>query len=561
MADGDMNMTDYDETRATFALDVPERFNYTRDVIDAWAERDPDKLALIAVEDDGTTAQRLSFADLSHRADRAAAFLSSLGVSAGDRLFVMLPRVVEWYDVLLGAFKIGAVPMPATTQLQTNDIAYRIARSQSTVAITDADGSGKIDAARDRCPDLAHLITTGDAVGDWRSLADGMDNTDDPAPAHDTAADDPLLIYFTSGTTGHPKMVPHTHASYGIGHQVTARFWHDLRPDDVHWTVSDTGWAKAAWGKLFGQWSIGSAVVMWNPQGKPDFTTMAAMIAGHDVTTFCAPPTIYRALVQLDLSEYDFSTLRHCTAAGEPLNPETFEAWKDATGTEVHDGYGQTETVNIVANFRCVPIKPGSMGKPVPGFDLAVVDDDLNELDPGNEGQIAVRITPDRPVGLFSAYWDDDEANATSFRGDWYLTGDRAHIDEDGYFWFVSRDDDIIISAGYRIGPFEVESAIIEHPGVAETAVIGVPDSERGQVVKAFVVLADDHAASDDLATEIQDHVKTTTAPYKYPRYVEFVDELPKTVSGKVRRVELRERDGVEEAADATDAAETRDDR
>lgn len=550
MTDDGMNMTDYEQTRATFMLDVPERFNYTCDVIDAWAERDPDKLALIAVEGDGTTAQRLSFADLSHRADRAAAFLASLGVSAGDRLFVMLPRVVEWYDVLLGAFKIGAVPMPATTQLQPNDIAYRIERSEATVAITDAAGADKIDDARDRCPDLAHLITTGETGGDWRSLAEGMAATGDPAPAHDTAADDPLLIYFTSGTTGHPKMVPHTHASYGIGHQVTARFWHDLRADDVHWTVSDTGWAKAAWGKLFGQWSIGSAILMWNPQGKPDFATMAGMIAGHGVTTFCAPPTIYRALVQLDLSDYDFSSLRHCTAAGEPLNPETFEAWKDATGTEVHDGYGQTETVNIVANFRCVPIKPGSMGKPVPGFDLAVVDDDLNELDPGNEGQIAVRISPDRPVGLFSGYWRDDEANAESFRGDWYLTGDRAHIDEDGYFWFVSRDDDIIISAGYRIGPFEVESAIIEHPAVAETAVIGVPDSERGQVVKAFVVLAADHAASDDLATEIQDHVKTTTAPYKYPRYVDFVDELPKTVSGKVRRVELREQEGVEDASE-----------
>lgn len=550
MADDGMNMTDYEQTRATFTLDVPERFNYTRDVIDAWAERDPDKLALIAVEDDGTTAQHLSFADLSHRADRAAAFLASLGVSAGDRLFVMLPRVVEWYDVLLGAFKIGAVPMPATTQLQPNDIAYRIERSEATVAITDAAGVEKVDVARDRCPGLAHLITTGEPDSDWGSLADGMDGADGPGQTHDTAADDLLLIYFTSGTTGHPKMVPHTHASYGIGHQITARFWHDLGPDDIHWTVSDTGWAKAAWGKLFGQWSIGSAILMWNPQGKPDFATMASMIAAHGVTTFCAPPTIYRALVQLDLAQYDLSSLRHCTAAGEPLNPETFEAWKNATGTEVHDGYGQTETVNIIANFRCLPIKPGSMGKPVPGFDLAVVDDDLNELDPGNEGQIAVRIKPDRPVGLFSGYWRDDEANAESFRGDWYLTGDRAHIDEDGYFWFVSRDDDIIISAGYRIGPFEVESAIIEHPAVAETAVIGVPDSERGQVVKAFVVLAADHTASDDLAAEIQDHVKTTTAPYKYPRYVDFVDELPKTVSGKVRRVELREQEGVEHASE-----------
>ncbi len=543
MTDDVMNMTDYDETRATFSLDVPDRFNYTRDVIDDWARREPERLALIAVETDGHTARRLSFGDLSRRADRTAAFLASLGVGPGDRVFVMLPRVVEWYDVLLGAFKLGAVPMPATTQLQPNDIAYRIERSSAAIVVTDAAGADKVDVARHRCPDLAHLITTGDAHGDWGALAEGVAERRDEVTAHDTAADDPLLLYFTSGTTGHPKMVLHTHASYGIGHEITARFWHDLRPDDVHWTVSDTGWAKAAWGKLFGQWSLGCAVLLWNPQGRPDFGVMAGMLAEHGVTTFCAPPTIYRALVQLDLSRYDVSTLRHCTAAGEPLNPETFNAWRDATGIEIHDGYGQTETVNIVANYRCLPIKPGSMGRPAPGFDIAVVDDDLNVLEPGNEGQIAVRVSPERPVGLFAGYWHDDEATAAAFRGDWYLTGDRAHVDEDGYFWFVSRDDDIIISAGYRIGPFEVESAIIEHPAVAETAVIGVPDRDRGQVVKAFVVLAADHTGSDELATAIQDHVKSATAPYKYPRHVEFVDELPKTVSGKVRRVELRERE------------------
>jgi acyl-coenzyme A synthetase/AMP-(fatty) acid ligase len=543
MADDRMNMRDYEATRASFSLDVPARFNYTRDVIDAWAADEPDRLALIAVEDDGETAQHVTFGELGRRADRTAAFLAALGVSAGDRIFVMLPRVVEWYDVLLGACKLGAIPMPATIQLQPNDIAYRIERAEATVAITDAAGVPKVDVARERTPGLAHLVTTGDAEGDWRSLADHRSDAGDPITAHDTASDDPLLIYFTSGTTGHPKMVLHTQASYGIGHQITARFWHDLRPEDVHWTLSDTGWAKAAWGKLFGQWTIGCTVLMWNPVGRPDFDVLAGMIARHGVTTFCAPPTIYRALVQLDLSQYDFSTLRHATAAGEPLNPETFTAWQEATGTEIHDGYGQTETVNIVANYRCLPKKPGSMGKPTPGFDVAVVDGDLNVLGPGNEGQVAVRVAPERPVGLFAGYWHDDAADEASFRGDWYLTGDRAHVDEDGYFWFVSRDDDIIISAGYRIGPFEVESAIIEHPAVAETAVIGVPDPDRGQVVKAFVVLARDHSGSDDLAREIQDHVRTVTAPYKYPRQIEFVEELPKTVSGKIRRVELRERE------------------
>jgi acyl-coenzyme A synthetase/AMP-(fatty) acid ligase len=543
MADDRRNMVDYDETRASFSLEVPDRFNYTRDVVDVWAADEPDRLALIAVEGDGKTAQHVTFGDLSRRADRTASFLASLGVSAGDRIFVMLPRVVEWYDVLLGACKLGAIPMPATVQLQPKDIAYRIERAEATVAVADAGGVAKVDVALERAHGLAHLITTGAAEGDWLALADHVEDAGAPVTAHDTAADDPLLIYFTSGTTGHPKMVLHTQASYGVGHQITARFWQDLRPDDVHWTVSDTGWAKAAWGKLFGQWALGATVLMWNPVGRPDFDVLAGMIATHAVTTFCAPPTVYRALVQLDLSRYDLSTLRHCTAAGEPLNPETFNAWRDATGIEIHDGYGQTETVNIVANYRCLPKKPGSMGKPTPGFDIAVVDPDLTVLGPGSEGQVAVRVAPERPIGLFAGYWQDDDANAAAFQGDWYLTGDRAYVDEDGYFWFVSRDDDIIISAGYRIGPFEVESAIIEHPAVAETAVIGAPDPDRGQVVKAFVVLAKDHEASDELAREIQDHVRTVTAPYKYPRQIEFIDELPKTVSGKIRRVELRERE------------------
>ena len=543
MTDAAPNMADYEVTRQAFDLEVPERFNYARDVIDAWARTDSDRLALLAVGPDGGASQRLTFADLRQRSNRAAAFLAELGVAPGDPLFVMLPRVPAWYDVLLGAFKLGAVPMPGTVQLQPADIAYRIGQAEATVAITDQTGVAKVNAALEGCPTLTHLITTGAGSGEWRSLDDGMaDGADIPA-VHDTAASDPLLIYFTSGTTGYPKMVLHTHASYGIGHQITARFWHDLGPDDLHWTVSDTGWAKAAWGKLFGQWSIGAGVFLWDAPGKPDLDLMLRMIGDHGVTTFCAPPTVYRGLVQLDLSRYDLSSLRHCTAAGEPLNPETFHAWKAATGMEIHDGYGQTETVNVLANYRCLPKKPGSTGKPAPGFEVAVLDGDLRVLEAGNEGQIAIRVRPTRPVGLFAEYWRDEAANDNAFQGDWYLTGDRAYVDEDGYFWFVSRDDDLIISAGYRIGPFEVESAVIEHPAVAETAVIGIPDAQRGQVVKAFVVLVGGYEPSDQLAREIQDHVRSVTAPYKYPRHIEFIDELPKTVSGKIRRVELRERE------------------
>jgi acyl-coenzyme A synthetase/AMP-(fatty) acid ligase len=285
-------------------------------------------------------------------------------------------------------------------------------------------------------------------------------------------------------------------------------------------------------------------VIAWNAQGKPDFDQMLQMIIDHGATAFCAPPTIYRNFVTRDLSGYDFSKLRHCMAAGEALNPETFNAWKAATGTEIRDGYGQTETVNLLANYPCMPIKPGALGKPTPGFDVAVVDADGNPLGPGNEGQIAVRVKPERPLGLFVEYWQDPEATAAAHIGDWYLTGDRARVDEDGYFWFTARADDVIISAGYRIGPFEVESVIMEHPAVQEVACIGVPDHERGQVVKAFVVLVPGRSPSDELAAEIQEHVKATTAPYKYPRKIEFIEELPKTVSGKIRRVDLRARPG-----------------
>jgi acyl-coenzyme A synthetase/AMP-(fatty) acid ligase len=431
--------------------------------------------------------------------------------------------------------------MPGTTQLKGKDIVYRVNRAEASMVVTDPDGAAVVESIRDQCPTLKAYVVMGGGADGWMDGDAGRDEASvDPLPGDPTASEDPMLIYFTSGTTGNPKMVLHTHASYGIGHQITARFWQDLGPGDIFWGVSDTGWAKAAWSKLFGQWAVGATVMAWNAQGKPDFDQMLQMIVDHGVTVFCAPPTIYRNFVTKDLSRYDFSKLRHCLAAGEALNPETFNAWRDATGTEIHDGYGQTETVNLLANYPCLPKKPGALGKPTPGMDVAVVDVDGQSLGPGNEGQIAVRVKPQRPPGLFVEYWKDPVATAAAHVGDWYLTGDRARIDEDGYFWFISRADDVIISAGYRIGPFEVESVIMEHPSVQETACIGVPDPERGQVVKAFVVLAPGFEASEALAFEIQEYVKQNTAPYKYPRQVEFIDELPKTVSGKVRRTELR---------------------
>ncbi len=544
VSDTQTNMPDYEDARRAFQLEVPAAFNYGRDVVDHQARVRPDALALLALDPQGEEAQRLSFRDLSERSNRAANFLAAQGVATGDRIFLMMPRIPQWYDVMLGAFKIGAVPMPGTVQLTPKDIRYRIDIAEATVAVTDPEGAAKVDEVASTLPTIRQRIVAGGAYGEWVSLEEGMERASASAPETvPTAASDPLLIYFTSGTTGQPKMVLHTHASYGIGHEITARFWMDLRPGDLHWTISDFGWAKAAYGKLFGQWRLGAAVLVWDGRGKPEFDQMLHIAEQHGVTTFCAPPTIYRQFVQMDLSRYDLSRMRHAMAAGEPLESETFEVWKQATGLEIHDGYGQTETCITVANYPSLRKKPGSMGKPSPGYDVAVVDDDGVPVESGVEGQIAIKVKPERPVGLFSEYWKDPKRTSEVFRGDWYLSGDRARVDEDGYFWFGSRADDVIISAGYRIGPFEVESVVIEHPSVAETAVIGVPDRERGQVVKAFVVLAKGQTASPDLAGEIQQFCKESTAPYKYPRHIEFVNELPKTISGKIRRVELRERE------------------
>jgi acyl-coenzyme A synthetase/AMP-(fatty) acid ligase len=552
MRDLPPNMTDYLQTRATFRLEVPEVYNYARDVVDDWAAKEPGKLALLAVGPDGGDPRRYSFADLAASSNRAANFLAARGLRKGDRVFVMLPRIPEWYDVVLGCIKLGAVPMPGTTLLTARDIAYRLERAGATAAVTDAEGVSKVDVAAEPLglEPLERLWVgdpeAGDAVPQgWSSWVSGLEEASErPPDVEPTRADDPLLIYFTSGTVAYPKMVLHTQASLGIGHQITARFWQDLKPTDLHWTLSDFGWAKAAWGKLFGQWALGAANFLWDLRGKPDFDLMLRLIGRHGVSTFCAPPTVYRGLVQLDLSAYDWSGLRHCVSAGEPLNPEVIKIWRDATGLTIYDGYGQTETVNLLANYRCMPVRPGSMGKPTPGFDVCVVDDDGNVLGPREEGHVAVRVKPDRPVGLFREYWRDPEATAGAFRGDWYYTGDRAEVDEDGYFWFVGRSDDVIISSAYRIGPFEVESALVEHAAVAEAAVVGKPDPDRGQIVKAFVILAPGHAGSQALVVELQDHCKRVSAPYKYPREIEFVDELPKTISGKIRRVELRDREG-----------------
>jgi acyl-coenzyme A synthetase/AMP-(fatty) acid ligase len=538
-------MTDYEETRRSFRWDVPERFNFARDVVDAWATRDPARLALLAVDPSGGNPRGFTFGDLSRASNRAANLLAAQGVGRGDGVFLMLPRIPEWHVAVLGCMKLGAVPMPGTSLLTGRDIAYRIDRAGAVAAITDGEGVPKVDEAREACGSLRTCLSVDEEAGPgWLGWDEGIerasDRSPDPVPTH---PDDPLILYFTSGTTGHPKMVLHTQASYGIGHEVTARFWQDLHPGDLHWTVTDMGWAKAAWGKLFGQWRMGAAVFVWDVRGRMDFDVALRLIGEHGITTFCAPPTVFRAVVLMDLATYDWGRLRHVVAAGEPLNPETIRIWREATGLTIHDGYGQTETVNLVANYRCLPVREGSMGKPAPGFDVRVVDDDGQPLGVGETGHVAVRVSPERPVGIFKEYWKDPEATANSVRGDFYDTGDTAFTDEDGYLWFVGRADDVITSSAYRIGPFEVESALVEHRAVAEAAVVGKPDPFRGEIVKAFVALKPGYEPSEDLVKDIQDFVKSITAPYKYPREIEFVDELPKTVSGKIRRIELRQRE------------------
>ena len=537
-------MTDYEAERANFRLDVPQRFNFVLDVLERRAANSPDGLALVALDAAGAETARYSWAEMARETRRMGNALMGLGVKKGDPLFIMLPRIPEWYVAALGAIRIGAIPMPGTNLLTGKDIEYRIQRANAVVAITDSEGAAKIDSVAGNLETLQHRIVVGEAPSAGWTPFDRLveSGSSDPTPADPTASSDPMLLYFTSGTVSYPKMVMHTQASYGIGHTITARYWQDLREGDVHWTVSDMGWAKAAWGKLFGQWQQGAAVVLMN-MGKPDADLILDTITRNGITTFCAPPTLYRLLVQADIGAHDLSGLRHSMSAGEPLNPEVIRVWEEGTrGLTVYDGYGQTETVNLVANYRCLPVRPGSMGKPTPGFDVRVVDEETNPVKPGEEGHIAVRVAPERPVGMFGGYYLDDDATAAAFHGGWYFTGDKGRCDEDGYFWFEGRSDDVITSSAYRIGPFEVESALIEHPAVAEAAVVGKDDPERTQLVTAFVICASGYEGSDALAKELQEHVKQTTAPYKYPRLVYFVDELPKTVSGKIRRTELRDR-------------------
>ncbi|MBI4637947.1 MAG: AMP-binding protein [Candidatus Rokubacteria bacterium] len=533
-------MIDYASTYRDFRLSIPQRFNWAFDTFDGWA-RDPAKLALLWVSADGQP-RRFTYAELADRSRRFANVLAGLGVEPGARVFIMLPRVYQWWEIVLGCIRARAVSVPGTTLLTTKDIQYRLTAAEASVVITDEENQSKIDRVLAECPSVRRLIVVGRGGDAWQEYEPLMARASGEVPHPGNPSGDPMMIYFTSGTTGYPKMVLHTHASYPIGHIVTGKFWLDNGPDDLHWTISDTGWAQAAWTCLFAPWNMGAALFVWDGRGKRFEPEAAlAMFERFPITTFFAPPTAYRMLVQEPLRKYRFPALRHCLGAGEAVNPEVIEAWREGTGHHIYEGYGQTETVLVAGTFPATPWKPGSMGPAAPGHRLAIVDESGRELPRGTEGDLAIQVVPERPVGMFREYWRNPEATARCHRDQWYVTGDRASMDADGYLWFVGRADDVINSASYRIGPFEVESALVEHPAVAEAAVIGKPDPLRGEIVKAFVVLAPGRAASDTLARELQEHVKTVTAPYKYPREIEFVPDLPKTISGKIMRRELRE--------------------
>jgi acyl-coenzyme A synthetase/AMP-(fatty) acid ligase len=533
-------------------LCAPSYFNFATNVLDHWARLRPEAPALWYVHAGTRAEQRFTFRQMATLSRQAANFFRACGVKRGDRVLVMLPRVPEWWLSMLGLIRLGAVPVPATLLLTQREVAYRLTEAQVSAIITNESGVlkvGEFDGLRFfvNSPSAltqyaARSTSSCCAPPGWYDFDQGVRNAHRRFRHERTRSDEPGILYFTSATTGDPKMVLHTQASYGLGHRLTGQYWLDLKPNDLHWNISDLGWGKAAWSSFYGPWQMGACVFALDIAGKFDPVLTLNTLAEFPITTWCAPPTALRLLVRQDLSQWRFAHLRHCVTAGEPLNPEVLNLWRAATGLTLHEAYGQTETVVLVGNFRSTgrPVRAGSMGQATPGFEVALLDEQLKELPAGQEGEVAVRVKPHRPLGLFSTYWLNPEEDARKFRGDWYLTGDRATRDAEGYFWFVGRKDDVIKSSGYRIGPFEVESALMEHPAVLDVAVIGKPDPLRGQLIKACVVLRPGYAGNDELKVELQTHCKKLIAAYKYPREVEFVGELPKTTSGKTRHVELR---------------------
>ncbi|NXN93454.1 ACSM4 synthetase, partial [Rhinopomastus cyanomelas] len=530
--------------------ELPEHFNFASDVLDEWSRlekdgRRPANPAFWWVDETGEEV-KWSFGELGCLSRRAANVLTeACGLQRGDRLMAVLPRVPEWWLLSVACMRTGVVFIPGTSQLTAKDIFYRLQASRAKCIVTSDTLALAVESVAPGCRFLKSKLIVAEGRRDgWLSLRELLTVTSADHECVETRSQDPMLIYFTSGSTGSPKMVLQSHSSYGIGFAASGRHWMKLTPSAIMWNTADTGWVKAAWSSVFAPWICGSCVFVHKmPQFRA--AAVAETLSRYPITTFCTAPTAYRMLVQHDLSSYTFARLRHCLSGGEPLNPEVMAKWKTQTGLDIYEGYGQTETVTICANMDGTKIKPGSLGRAVPPYDVQIIDDQGAVLPRGEEGTIAIRVQPARPFCLFSGYLDDPEKTAASVRGDFYVTGDRGTMDEEGYVWFVGRDDDIINSSGYRIGPFEVESALMQHPAVSESAVVSSPDPIRGEVVKAFVVVAPAFVSHDpeELARQLQQHVKMVTAPYKYPRKVEFVQDLPKTPTGKIQRKVLRNKE------------------
>jgi acetyl-CoA synthetase len=528
---------------------IPENFNFAYDVMDAWAEEKPEGLAILWTNDQGEEI-RTTFAELKEQTDQAASYLMSLGIGKNDPVMLILKRRYEWWVIMLALCKIGAIVIPATHMLTKKDIIYRNTRAsvKAIICVDDAYVTEQIKLAMPQSTTVKAYITVTDhgkpipeGFHDWQTewkLAPKF-----VRPAFVNENDDTMLMYFTSGTSGEPKMVAHDYL-YAMGHLTTGVFWHNLHEGSLHLTVADTGWGKAVWGKFYGQWFAGATVFVFDHE-KFNADTLLRQIEKYHVTSFCAPPTIYRFMIREDLSKYDLSSLEYCCTAGEALNPAVFDKLKEKIGLNIMEGFGQTETTMTLGTFPWMTPKPGSMGIPNAQYNIDLVRADGTSCEDGEKGEIVVRVGDKKPIGLFKYYYRDEELTREAWHDGVYHTGDMAWRDEDGYYWFEGRIDDVIKSSGYRIGPFEVESALMTHPAVVECAITGVPDDIRGMVVKATVVLGKEwkDKAGEALIKELQQHVKKVTAPYKYPRIIEFVDELPKTISGKIRRVEIRNKD------------------
>lgn len=535
--------TDYDDLRARFKLNVPDDFNFGVDIVDRYAALDPDKLALVWCNDSGEE-KMITFRDVSQNSNRIANMLYRKGIRKGDHVLITLMSRYEYWYTVVALHKLGAIAIPATAQLTYKDIAYRCnyAGIKAIVSVNVPGLVEYIKMAVTKSPTVKYVFTVGGAEGTLDFTTEymqyGADKLDFTVNNRST---DPMIAYFTSGTTGMPKMVTHAY-SYPLAHLQTALLWHCCKDGGLHFTAADTGWGKASWGKIYGQWICGTATFAYDYYGKYTPLDLLPLLEKYKVTTFCAPPTMYRFCIKEDLSRFNLSAIQHYCTAGEPLNPAVYDNILAQIKSPIYEGYGQTETVLALATYPFMEPRPGSMGRPSPLYDIELLDENSQPVQTGEEGEICIRVRPDQ-VGLFLGYHNDEERLRSVWRDGYYHTGDVAVMDKDGYMWFVGRDDDIIKSSGYRIGPFEVESALMEHPSVMECAITAVPDEVRGQVIKATIVLARNYFPSEELKKELQDHVKHTTAPYKYPRIVEFVDRLPKTISQKIRRVEIREQD------------------